>query len=802
MLPRADSPHAGPHPPTHPHDKCHSLCVPLPAHSPGSPAACAHKRLSLPTQNLVQTPNIPTGILVNRVYPPMPATLLAPRVIPPGTPAIDTEDDRLAHACRQLPVSGSLRGLGLRLGPGVDVEMGWGRGDAGVARLPGVDAAPGESSIDNLHPTTMALDSDVPPALFWVPPPTLPHLRELAHLLRHVEQRLEDYINVDEFLAACKDEERAWAATSARIFGAPLEDVLACAATLTVLGGYTHEVPTVMHVCIEELYCTGIYQPDLFRALPDCTRLIELVHTFNQEAPPPAPVPVPPARSHPSSPRSNSASLLSLRHASMPNVCMLLCSFVNSLPVPLLLRTLHHALWQWCIRPGLDPRRRTDADADEAPPPSAPHSWQRHAHSVPHMPPTPTPTTAASHTPTPADEDEDDGTQVAVAHAVLQLLTLPALGLLTYLFVFFTQIPLCLHNGLAPEDITRIFAHRLLSRPSKPAVCALMTWLLARWVCIALFAKDDAAPAHAPTPVSQGRAVVRRTSVPAVRFCLVPDALDAPEYASEYAYGDGHVQKDGRGDAGTCGVDIPPAQKPPAWEDACTGRPYSLSMSSTTSVDTYASTVSSEGSTEHGYGYLHGHDGEEAQVRIVYPHDHDHDHNHDHDQDNRGHGGQYFVPCVAVRASKTPFVDEHEFLRVHNYFRADALPQHDDSESVYSTGKEESDDAIGTRVERRDAATPCPLVPMSPQPDAAAAAYSCELSSALKHISKLEGELAQTKAKVRTTDVDTDADEARMPVPANAEEVRMRLQMALHERDDAQKLMREFKKFIDDVLEK
>ena len=71
--------------------------------------------------------------------------------------------------------------------------------------------------------------------------------------------------------------------------------------------------------------------------------------------------------------------------------------------------------------------------------------------------------------------------QIATAVSLLQLLPTANLSLLVYLFGFCTQLPLCLNNGIQPDDITEIFGHPMMGGETKSDAMKLMLWFLHRW---------------------------------------------------------------------------------------------------------------------------------------------------------------------------------------------------------------------------------------------------------------------------------------------------------------------------------
>ncbi|KAF9808295.1 hypothetical protein IEO21_07883 [Rhodonia placenta] len=690
----------------------------------------------------------------------------------------DNESDRLARACGQLPASFTTtrpRSTSCTVPSSAQRDGGdelSNRGREKQRRASTGLARPRSRSLSRCP-----LDrSEKPPPPPYQPPEPFEALRELNVLLQRENQRLEDYIEVEDFLQEKEKEaearqkrleriargefehrrdEDAKATVRPRVFGAPLLDALDRSSMPIVIGGQQHEIPTVVHACIEELYRTGIYQNDLFRALPDRARLVELVRTFDDM------------------PLGSAASPTSvLRHASMADVCALLSSFVNSLPNALLDRTIHNALWTWCVRPAVardDAKREQEMKAEmERYAKAPPKMWRKRSQSEPKTPPSASATPQSHKTPDELRREmiEKERPQVAIARLVLQLIPVENLSLLAYLCAFFTQIPLCPDNGLTFEDIARIFGNRLLGGPSKNAARVLMVWLLNRWsrISAGLFDIEDG--------VSTKAQKNRETSKPmySARRPPTPAELDPPKDEDYVApdedalYGgymrDFHLES--------------PSQ-------SRTGRPYSSSVSSQGSSSTYASTAQSElgdtypfgGSlpydsgmtlprrTEHGDRPRASSIPQDRLLRVI----------EEHEDHQAGRPREFLIP-------RTPFTahgssDEQEFLQKNDFFRADPMRRTRTSDSVYSS--EETDEGgyfgdLEPSILRRKTSSSIPRPEFQGDMDASAGyadrrastpglpLIKDELSSALERISELEREL-----RVRSQDTEHDAFEPLHP---------------------------------------
>ncbi|KZT02964.1 uncharacterized protein LAESUDRAFT_762385 [Laetiporus sulphureus 93-53] len=192
--------------------------------------------------------------------------------------------------------------------------------------------------------------------------------------------------------------------------------------------------------------------------------------------------------------------------------------------------------------------------------------FRRRSLSEPKTPPS---LSQSANTKTPQEQEREDADKerrrIAVTRHILQLFPPESLSLLAYLFAFFTQIPLCPDNGLSYEDITRIFAHRLLGGPSKNAARSLMMWLLNRWNAISenpLGGDENDSDALQPN-------LVRRMSSGRLRHLSLP-----PQWSEGILTHDDSLQ-------------VPSYATP-------SGRPYSSSVSSDTSSSTAESMESED----------------------------------------------------------------------------------------------------------------------------------------------------------------------------------------------------------------
>jgi hypothetical protein len=240
------------------------------------------------------------------------------------------------------------------------------------------------------------------------------------------------------------------------IFGVPLNESVLRAPATAILGGYRHDLPLVVFLCVEELYRTGIYKSGLFRDLPNRQRHHELNTLFD----------TPPAF----------GEGMSLRAESTADICALLLTYLKELPEPVLTPYLFNAFWNWSVRPSVkreDERMRKEQDEEEDLRTCFFQTGQR--------PPRPSRRVLYEKARLRAAQDETAETgQVAVARDLLRLLPTHSFSLIVYLCAFFTQVPLCPENGITFEDIGRIFGPPVFGGPV-PAARRMMVWFLKRW---------------------------------------------------------------------------------------------------------------------------------------------------------------------------------------------------------------------------------------------------------------------------------------------------------------------------------
>ncbi|EGO00636.1 hypothetical protein SERLA73DRAFT_71637 [Serpula lacrymans var. lacrymans S7.3] len=398
-------------------------------------AEAAHKRNSLPADFQSLTTNRDRHLS-------LPAGLLSPRVS-----EADMEKDRLARACGQtaMPLF-----YDQRRGPYIE-------GLASSSR----PSSRFHEHIEEDPDSHMSSGQQLP----YVPKLN-PHkyYRKLDGLLRRDKHRAMDYLLYEDVLTLykrdgamreqCENEKQrpSQCDKDFSVIGAPLHQALLHSSSAVVVGEYRHDVPIVVIACIEELYRTGIYQNGLFRALPNRERHLQLMDIYDHSP--------------------DFGAKYSLRGQAMPDVCALLSTYLSNLPGPIIDPILYDGFWHWCVKPSVkrqEQREQAESEDDEemnARRRRRPSHRRIYSRDV----------LLRSNV-----DDEVEVYQISIAQILLRFLPAGNLSLLLYLFGFFTQIPLCPDNGIHFEDISRIFAHRMIGGTSKANAQRMMVWLLSRW---------------------------------------------------------------------------------------------------------------------------------------------------------------------------------------------------------------------------------------------------------------------------------------------------------------------------------
>ncbi|KDR82056.1 hypothetical protein GALMADRAFT_240517 [Galerina marginata CBS 339.88] len=286
-------------------------------------------------------------------------------------------------------------------------------------------------------------------------------------------QRIENYFNTHELLGAHQvdqlefEEREAVKAGAAKkrklevpgqrgplvVLGESLRKASIYSTTPMVLGGREHELPIVVVNCVEELYRTGIYQPNLFRTLPNRSRLLELIKIFDSEEQPPGSIIR--SRSRQQSSEDNLKSQFttiagfgaqtSLHLESTPDICALLTTYLSALPEPILTPLVFRAIWDWC---GLDQEEGAAGHGDDDHDNGITHELRRRRLSS-------VPLTRTYTSPT-------ESTHILIAQLLLHLLPSAHFSLFVYLLAFFSQVVLVREeNGVGVEDLGKMFGSKI-----------------------------------------------------------------------------------------------------------------------------------------------------------------------------------------------------------------------------------------------------------------------------------------------------------------------------------------------------
>ncbi|KAI0071968.1 Rho GTPase activation protein [Panus rudis PR-1116 ss-1] len=406
---------------------------------------------------------------------------------------IDLDTDRLARACGQDALSASTSFSGGVSTLGVTLGDWW---------VP-VPAHTADSRDRNPHTLEAINKAPIPPPRHF-PFPDLEVTIQLldAELNKH-DIWLGEHINIEDVLLGKSPSDTTFSYGAAvrrqepnerhYVFGSALENLDPRLMTSTLLGGYLHDVPLLVSQCIGELYRTGMYQPGLFRTLPDRSRLHRLIRQFDNSVVEPF------------------NALHTIASETTSNVCALLLEYIAALPDPLLPRSIFNALWEWCIVPASSYETSICRSLSSSEGRSRSKNGRKGCNGGPSYPEgdvrnapsdktcidqtrgrrpgsyTIGPSSMGSRLPyyvsrsaLDAQLREAESSQIQITQYLLLLIPRRSLSLLLYLLSFFSQLPLSPENGMTFDDVARIFAHSLLGGPSEGASRVMMVWLLNR----------------------------------------------------------------------------------------------------------------------------------------------------------------------------------------------------------------------------------------------------------------------------------------------------------------------------------
>ncbi|KAF9528169.1 Rho GTPase activation protein [Crepidotus variabilis] len=255
------------------------------------------------------------------------------------------------------------------------------------------------------------------------------------------------------------------------VFSRPLSEVVQYASKAIFFGngrtGTSLSLPLVIISCVEELYRTGIYQPNLFRTLPNRSRLLDLISIFDSMDRAPS---IKCNTRQKSSTQEEFGANVSLQLEATADICALFTSYLSALPESLVPAHIFDAIWVLCdleVTPSISKDPSFEIDATRQTP------------------------------------------SILLAQLLLHLLPPPNFSLLVYLLAFFSQTVLANEeNGVDIRDLVKMFGARLFGNgvspvapsshsmpnskgnsqdplPTSPARGEIMmAWFLRRWATI------------------------------------------------------------------------------------------------------------------------------------------------------------------------------------------------------------------------------------------------------------------------------------------------------------------------------
>lgn len=253
------------------------------------------------------------------------------------------------------------------------------------------------------------------------------------------------------------------------IFGAPLSTSTKYAASIANLGELEVLLPTLVVSCVEALYRTNIYGPDLFKTKGSAKQLGRLIQYFER-------------------PQNSFGSNETLEVVQTADICSLLLTYFDEYPKPLVHDSTSHALWEWCAAPSLKRDERAEhlkafeierkrAMLRGGTPVVSSTTWKLAADA------------GNSWRLTPEQEDEEKAAEddrVIVAALLLELVPTANLSLLMYMCSFMKHLPAKTLSSYLPHrsgDLLSTLASSLLGWNMATAKGSLK-WILARWDAI------------------------------------------------------------------------------------------------------------------------------------------------------------------------------------------------------------------------------------------------------------------------------------------------------------------------------
>ncbi|KAI0343654.1 hypothetical protein BDW22DRAFT_1195631 [Trametopsis cervina] len=143
-------------------------------------------------------------------------------------------------------------------------------------------------------------------------------------------------------------KEREMRLKDLHLFGTHLDDLPDFALAPVIIGGYQHQVPTVVAAAIEELVASRLKQSNFFNSRPDRKQLFDLVTRFDQLV-----------TLRANAPHGHLVAPPSLSQESTQSVYAILVTYLSALPHAIIPRPLVDSLWCWCVSPSVTRAQRS-----------------------------------------------------------------------------------------------------------------------------------------------------------------------------------------------------------------------------------------------------------------------------------------------------------------------------------------------------------------------------------------------------------------------------------------------------------
>ncbi|CAL1707764.1 unnamed protein product [Somion occarium] len=353
-------------------------------------------------------------------------------------------------------------------------------------------------------------------------------MKSLKQALKKEGRRIEDFLEVDDIIEGkCWDTtevdglkdnsklldrkhriqtaERRWREMERQyhVFGSPLKNVSKRASTMVPVYGYRHQVPLIVVACVEQLYNCGMNHPRLLQTRPDPVHLTELIGQFDQFDP--------------------RRALPDLTREPVTMVAALLSTFLSSIGSPLLHRSYFDAIWAWCVTPTIvreheyrETLRMRRAESHDGEIQSASEEDEDDemvigAHGLPSFNSRRQKRRRAereierakrrqirARNPELARKNRSEARkakkaqlehetfvletpQIAFTRFILMSLSPHTFSFILYVFTFLASLPAHPDNDVRYDMLAEMYAWKMLGGPNRHSSEAMMRWLLSRW---------------------------------------------------------------------------------------------------------------------------------------------------------------------------------------------------------------------------------------------------------------------------------------------------------------------------------